>query len=140
MATQFLQILESALRHKGRISPEEFKTLEQAAQSIQGVQRQSAHDIVAMLRHDREFDAFEVGPMKQAVGVLLGADDEVLDHALKETWRRAIPGANVSIKHYSLDFDRPKTRHCLCHRRTFAGVCHWSLCCEWVSAIRSRAI
>ena len=60
---------------------------------------------MAMLKHDHELDAFEVAPMKKALGVLIGVTNGPLPADLAKALTHGVPQANVNVKHYELSFD-----------------------------------
>ena len=103
---KFVETFQRAFAKSGRLSDTDLKALQAAQRSITNVtDRAAAESVMAMLKHDRELDSFEVAPMKKALGVLVGVTNGPLPADLAKVLEHAVPQANVSVKHYELSFD-----------------------------------
>jgi len=70
---EFARIFQAALAKSVRLSQADVSTLQGARARIRNeTERAAADGLLAMVKHDREFDAFEVAPAKKALGVLVG--------------------------------------------------------------------
>ena len=103
---KFVETFQRAFAKSGRLSDTDLKALKTAQNSITNVtDRAAAESVMAMLKHDHELDAFEVAPMKKALGVLVGVTNGPLPADLAKVLEHAVPQANVNVKHYELSFD-----------------------------------
>lgn len=106
---QFVALLQKALAKGGRLSSSDVQALEAASAKIgKAYEKQAAIGLLALLKHDRELDAFEVAPARKALGVLLGVSSGRLPADLERVLTHAVPAANVKVKHYELAFDFSK--------------------------------
>lgn len=103
---KFVETFQRAFTKSGRLSATDLKSLEAAQGKItNATDRAAAESVMAMLKHDKELDAFEVTPMKKALGVLVGVSRGPLPADLAKVLENAVPQANVAVKHYDLSFD-----------------------------------
>ena len=103
---KFVETFQRAFAKSGRLNETDLKALTAAQGKITNVtDRAAAESVMAMLKHDKELDAFEVAPMKKALGVLTGVTRGPLPPDLAKVLEHAVPQANVSVKHYELSFD-----------------------------------
>lgn len=103
---KFVETFQRAFAKSGRLSDTDLKALQTAQSSITNVtDRAAAESVMAMLKHDRELDSFEVAPMKKALGVLVGVSNGPLPADLAKVLEHAVPQANVTVKRYELSFD-----------------------------------
>lgn len=103
---QFVALFQKAVGRSGRLTDDEVRGLERASAGITGAaERRAADELLGLLRHDRELDAFEVGPAKRALEALLGVSRGRLPEPLARVLTHAVPAANVKVKHYDLTFD-----------------------------------
>ena len=103
---KFVEIFQRAFSKSGQLSQTDLKALTAAQGAITNVtDKAAAESVMAMLRHDRELDAFEVAPMKKALGVLMGVTSGPLPADLAKALEHGVPQANVNVKHYELSFD-----------------------------------
>ncbi|MCC6336730.1 MAG: hypothetical protein IT380_22405, partial [Myxococcales bacterium] len=106
---QFAALFQKTIAKGGRLGAADVQALEQASAKIgKAHEKQAAERLLALLKHDREFDAFEVAPAKKALGVLLGVSSGRLPADLERVLTHAVPAANVKVKHYDLSFDFSK--------------------------------
>ncbi|MEW5739962.1 MAG: M1 family aminopeptidase [Myxococcota bacterium] len=106
---QFAALFQQALAKGGKLAAADVQALERASAQINKAhEKQAADGLLALLKHDREFDAFEVAPAKKALGVLLGVSSGRLPADLERVLTHAVPAANVKVKHYDLSFDFSK--------------------------------
>lgn len=106
---QFAALFQQVVAKGGRLAPKDVQALERASLQIHHAhEREAAVGLMALLRHDRELDGFEVAPAKKALGVLLGVSSRRLPADLERVLTHAVPAANVKVKHYELTFDFSK--------------------------------
>ncbi len=103
---KFVETFQRAFARSGRLSDADLKSLTSAQSKItNATDRAAAESVMAMLKHDKELDAFEVAPMKKALGVLVGVTRGPLPADLAKVLENAVPQANVNVKNYDLSFD-----------------------------------
>ena len=106
---EFARIFQAALSKGGRLSQSDVSALQSTRSRIRNTTEKAAADgLLSMLKHDREFDAFEVAPAKKALGVLVGVSTGRLPADLEKVLTHAVPAANVQVQHYDLSFDFSK--------------------------------
>lgn len=102
----FVQGFQDVLARGGKISKEDLAQLQTLRRAIShGTEAAAADGILSFLRHDLEFDRFEVAPARKALGVLLGVSTGRLPADLDKVLRNAVPVPNVTVQHYDLSFD-----------------------------------
>ncbi len=103
---KFVETFQRAFAKSGRLNDTDLKALISAQGKItNATDRAAAESVMAMLKHDKELDSFEVAPMKKALGVLVGVTHGPLPADLARALEHGVPQANVSVKHYELSFD-----------------------------------
>jgi aminopeptidase N len=106
---EFARIFQNAISKSGRLSQNDVNALQSARARIRNTTEKAAADgLLSMLKHDREFDAFEVAPAKKALGVLVGVSTGRLPADLEQVLTHAVPAANVKVQQYDLTFDFSK--------------------------------
>src|SRR4051794_20330437 len=88
------------------MSAGDVKKLETAANAIRDArEKTAAHDVVALVKHDRILDQSEVEPAREALCRLLGVSTKRLPAPLEKVLEHAVPVPNVRVKSYDLAFD-----------------------------------
>ena len=102
----FVALVQSALAQSGRLSSAELAALTAAQKAITTApQRAAAESLLALVRHDRELDDFEIDPAREALAILTGVTHGPLPADLERALTHAVPQANVDVKQYDLSFD-----------------------------------
>ncbi|MFO0595245.1 MAG: M1 family aminopeptidase [Myxococcaceae bacterium] len=103
---KFVETFQRAFSQSGRLSSADLKALETARGALTNATDKAAADaVMGMLRHDQELDAFEVAPMKKALGVLVGVTHGPLPADLAKALTHGVPQSNAAVKNYDLQFD-----------------------------------
>ena len=103
---KFVETFQRAFAKSGRLSSTDLAALESAKGKLTNATDQAAADsVLAMLKHDKELDAFEVAPLKKALGVLVGVTNGPLPADLAKVLTNAVPQSNARVKNYDLTFD-----------------------------------
>ncbi|MFT3712954.1 MAG: M1 family aminopeptidase [Archangium sp.] len=103
---KFVETFTRAFSTGGRLSSADLTALESAKNKLTNATDKAAADsVLAMLKHDKELDAFEVAPLKKALGVLVGVTNGPLPADLSKALTHAVPQSNARVKNYDLSFD-----------------------------------
>ncbi len=103
---KFVAAFQEAFTKGGKLASKDLEQLQSLRRGLSNEREAAAADgILGMLKHDKEFDAFEVAPARKALGVLLGVSTGRLPADLEKVLRNAVPVPNVLVKEYDLSFD-----------------------------------
>lgn len=103
---KFVETFQRAFSKSGRLSDADLTSLQSARAGLSSAtDRAAADSVLAMLKHDHELDAFEVAPLKKALGVLVGVTHGPLPADLAKALEHAVPQSNARVKNYDLQFD-----------------------------------
>lgn len=103
---KFVETFQHAFAKSGKISAADLSALESAKGKLTNAKDKAAADsVLAMLKHDKELDAFEVAPLKKALGVLVGVTVGPLPADLAKVLTNAVPQSNARVKNYDLSFN-----------------------------------
>jgi aminopeptidase N len=103
---KFVETFQRAFATSGRLSSADLSALETARAALKSPTDKAAADsVLALIKHDKELDSFEVAPLKKALGVLVGVTQGPLPADLAKALTHAVPQSNARVKNYDLQFD-----------------------------------
>ncbi|MBL9037467.1 MAG: hypothetical protein JNG84_03025 [Archangium sp.] len=103
---KFVETFQRAFASSGRLSEKDLTALKKVKDTLANPNdRAAAEQVLAMVRGDRELDAFEVAPVRKAMQVLAGVSGARLPADLERALANGVPVSNVTAKSYDLTFD-----------------------------------
>jgi aminopeptidase N len=108
-AHRFTALFRKTFADGGKVDGQAIARLQQSAQSIDDDDdRAQAQALLKLVKHDRELDDYEAAPARKAIASLLGVTAQRLPVELEKVLTHAVPSANVTARHYDLNFDLSK--------------------------------
>lgn len=105
-AKAFQVTFEKTLAKSARLSADDVALLEKKARALKDpTEKKAAHEVLALVKHDRILDQSEVEPARKALCKLLGVTSAGLPSPLERVLTNAVPVPNVRVANYDLAFD-----------------------------------
>ncbi|MFH1807143.1 MAG: M1 family aminopeptidase [Pseudomonadota bacterium] len=105
-AHRFTALFRKTFAEGGRVDGAAISRLQQSARSIDDPgDRAQAESLLKLVQYDRELDDYETAPARKAMASLLGVTAQLLPAELEQVLAHAVPSANVTARHYELNFD-----------------------------------